>query len=120
MTQDRTSETGPPPVPAASQAPLAPEEFDRWYGGWDPLDPSTLSRDPAVGRDYEADDLVWHGPFRRTTLRALQAALGTISAGPGLGGLPTLWVHGGDDQLVPIVDTRAHDPRTPVRPPLQS
>ncbi|GAB2932772.1 alpha/beta hydrolase [Rhodococcus aerolatus] len=73
----------------------------------EPLDPSTLSRDPAVGRAYEADDLVWHGPFRRTTLRALQAALATIADGPGLGELPTLWVHGEDDQLVPIEDTRA-------------
>jgi len=34
---------GPPPTPRASQAHLGPEEFDRWYGGWDPLDPSTIS-----------------------------------------------------------------------------
>jgi hypothetical protein len=35
-------ETGPPPAPAASQAHLAPEEFTRWYGGWDPLDPTSI------------------------------------------------------------------------------
>ena len=33
-----------------------------------PIDPSTLSRDPEVGRTYLEDPLVWHGPFRRATL----------------------------------------------------
>lgn len=33
---------GPPaPQPAAAR-PLPPEQFDRWYGGWDPLDPTTI------------------------------------------------------------------------------
>ena len=31
-----------------------------------PLDPETLSRDPEVGAAYAADELVWHGPFKRT------------------------------------------------------
>ena len=31
----------PSPEPARVQ-PLGPEEFTRWYGGWDPLDPSTI------------------------------------------------------------------------------
>jgi alpha-beta hydrolase superfamily lysophospholipase len=73
----------------------------------DPLDVSTLSRDPAVGETYSADDLVWHGPFKRPTLRALDSGLRTINEGPKLGALPTLWVHGEDDQLVPIGETRA-------------
>lgn len=73
----------------------------------DPLDVSTLSRDPRVGEIYSADDLVWHGPFKRQTLRALDAALRTINAGPKLGELPTLWLHGEDDQLVPLSETRA-------------
>ena len=71
-----------------------------------PLDISTLSRDPAVGEAYSADPLVWHGPFKRPTLEAIQRALGTIAAGPDLGELPTLWVHGEADQLVPIDGTR--------------
>lgn len=73
----------------------------------DPLDVSTLSRDPRVGEIYSADDLVWHGPFKRQTLRALDAALRTINAGPKLGDLPTLWLHGEEDQLVPLDETRA-------------
>ena len=35
--------TDEPPRPLSSGAPhLGPEEFDRWYGGWDPLDPTTI------------------------------------------------------------------------------
>jgi alpha-beta hydrolase superfamily lysophospholipase len=72
----------------------------------DPLDVSTLSRDPAVGEAYSADELVWHGPFKRPMLHALDSALRTINDGPSPGALPTLWVHGEDDQLVPIAETR--------------
>lgn len=72
----------------------------------DPLDVSTLSRDPRVGEDYAADPLVWHGPFRRTTLEALHRTLGTLGAGTGFGALPVLWVRGEDDALVPLADTR--------------
>src|SRR3954462_14304297 len=73
----------------------------------DPLDVSPLSRDPSVGETYRADELVWHGPFERATLQALDRALHTINEGPKLGALPTLWIHGEDDQLVPIGETRA-------------
>lgn len=73
----------------------------------DPLEVSTLSRDPAVGAAYEADDLVWHGKFQRPMLEALQRALQTVNDGPTLGDLPTLWAHGTADPLVPIEDTRA-------------
>lgn len=72
-----------------------------------PLDVSTLSRDPAVGEAYAADELVWHGPFKRPTLLALQAGIAAVAAGPDLGELPTLWAHGAEDQLVPIDATRA-------------
>jgi alpha-beta hydrolase superfamily lysophospholipase len=71
-----------------------------------PIDPDTLSRDPAVGIDYAADPLVWHGRFARTTLEALAACLDRIRADGRLGDLPTLWVHGADDRLVPIEGTR--------------
>ncbi|REF35825.1 alpha/beta hydrolase [Thermasporomyces composti] len=70
-----------------------------------PLDITTLSRDPAVGQRYAADPLVWHGPFKRPTLQALATCLETINAGPRLE-LPTLWAHGGDDQLVPLAETQ--------------
>ena len=71
-----------------------------------PLDIGTLSRDPSVGEKYAADPLVWHGPFRRTTLEAMQRAVDAVAAGPSLGDLPTLWLHGEDDQLVPIEGSR--------------
>lgn len=73
----------------------------------DPLDVSTLSRDAAVGEVYSADELVWHGPFKRPTLEALDAGLKTINNGPKLGSLPTLWLHGEQDSLVPLRETRA-------------
>ena len=72
-----------------------------------PIDPATLSRDPAVGRAYAEDPLVWHGPFKRPTLEAFAAALTRIGNEGTLGELPTLWIHGEADQLVPIAGSRA-------------
>ncbi|HEX2085734.1 MAG TPA: alpha/beta hydrolase [Solirubrobacteraceae bacterium] len=72
-----------------------------------PIDPAVLSRDPEVGRAYAEDPLVWHGPFKRATLQSLVTAVQAVAAGPGLGALPTLWVHGEEDQLVPLAATRA-------------
>jgi len=66
-----------------------------------PIDPAVLSRDPAVGAAYDADPLVYHGPFRRETLESFAAAVGQVADGGDLGTLPTLWVHGEADQLVP-------------------
>ena len=71
-----------------------------------PIDPDVLSRDAAVGRAYAEDPLVWHGPFKRPTLEAFQRCMRDIDAGPDLGDLPTLWVHGEEDQLVPIGHSR--------------
>lgn len=71
-----------------------------------PLDPAVLSRDAAVGAAYAADPLVWHGPFQRPMLAAMLSALDAAAAGPSLGELPTLWVHGEADQLVPLAATR--------------
>jgi alpha-beta hydrolase superfamily lysophospholipase len=72
-----------------------------------PLDVTTLSRDPQVGETYAADPLVWHGPFKRATLEAMRRGLDAIAKGPNLGDLPLLWIHGEDDQLVPIAGSRA-------------
>jgi alpha-beta hydrolase superfamily lysophospholipase len=79
-------------------------------GGWltapelpdDPIDVAVLSRDPAVGEAYAADPLVWHGGWKRPYLEAYVAADRAIAAGPGFGDLPLLYVHGSDDQLVPV------------------
>lgn len=71
-----------------------------------PLDPSVLSRDGAVSAAYAVEPLVWHGPFQRPMLQAMAAALDAVAAGPALGDLPTFWVHGEADQLVPLAETR--------------
>ena len=72
-----------------------------------PIDPAVLSRDPAVGRAYAEDPLVYHGPFKRATLEAMFAAAGAVAEGPAFGdSLPVLWVHGEDDALVPIEGAR--------------
>jgi alpha-beta hydrolase superfamily lysophospholipase len=71
-----------------------------------PIDPAVLSRDPAVGEAYAADELVYHGPFQRVTLEQLSAAVGRVAEGPGFGDLPTMWIHGAEDQLVPLDVTR--------------
>ncbi len=70
-----------------------------------PLDAGTLSRDPAVAASYEADPIVYHGPFKQQTLRAIAGTLHVVNSGPGLADLPTLWLHGQDDELVPLVES---------------
>lgn len=72
-----------------------------------PIDTATLSRDLSVGETYAADPLVWHGPFKRATVEAFDRCLSAISTGGRLGALPTLWVHGDADELVPLDATRA-------------
>jgi alpha-beta hydrolase superfamily lysophospholipase len=66
-----------------------------------PIDPAMLSRDPAAGAAYLADPLVYHGPLTRQTLTAIFASVDVIAAGPSLGELPTLWLHGENDPLAP-------------------
>ena len=68
----------------------------------DPIDVAVLSRDPAVGEAYAADELVWHGGWKRPTLEAFAAADRAIAAGPDFGDLPLLYVHGAADELVPV------------------
>lgn len=70
-----------------------------------PIDPSTLSRDDSVGEDYVADPLVWHGPFKRQTLEAIQETLAMIRFAGAVDD-PILWLHGEEDQLVPMADTK--------------
>lgn len=67
-----------------------------------PIDPATLSRDPAVGEAYAADPLVWHGDFQRPTLAALHQGMERVTINGTVGAVPLLHLHGGDDQLVPV------------------
>jgi alpha-beta hydrolase superfamily lysophospholipase len=72
-----------------------------------PIDPAVLSRDPAVGQAYADDPLVYHGPFRRETLIGLGTAIAAVAEGGAFrNDLPTFWIHGEDDQLVPLAITR--------------
>ncbi|MGE4424851.1 MAG: lysophospholipase [Solirubrobacteraceae bacterium] len=66
-----------------------------------PIDPAVLSRDPAVGEAYVADPLVYHGPFKRPTLRAVFKAVQAVADGPPLSTSPLLWLHGDEDALSP-------------------
>ncbi|TQJ57022.1 alpha/beta hydrolase [Streptomyces sp. SLBN-115] len=71
-----------------------------------PVSPAALSRDPAVGAAYAADELVWHGPMKRPTLEAFVRTLETVAEGGDTGPLPLLWLHGDDDRLVPLPGSR--------------
>ncbi|MBG0826848.1 alpha/beta fold hydrolase [Planomonospora sp. ID67723] len=71
-----------------------------------PIDPATLSRDLTVGEAYAADPLVWHGPFKKPTVDAFARTMEAIAAAGSLGDLPTLWIHGEDDQLIPLDGSR--------------
>ncbi|WP_367319437.1 lysophospholipase [Streptomyces sp. HUAS ZL42] len=71
-----------------------------------PVSPAALSRDPAVGADYAADPLVWHGAMKRPTLEAFVRTLETVAKGGDVGPLPLLWLHGDDDRLVPLAGSR--------------
>lgn len=88
--------------PAVGLGPV----FEQWLAAPelpdDPLDPAVLSRDPAVGEAYAADPLVYHEGWRRPTLEAFLAADRAIAEGPDFGDLPLLYLHGSDDQLVPV------------------
>jgi len=67
-----------------------------------PIDPSVLSRDEAVGKDYTTDPLNYHGGFKRPTLAAMAAAiLDAALDSPRVTG-PVLWQHGDADRLVPM------------------
>jgi alpha-beta hydrolase superfamily lysophospholipase len=88
--------------PAIGLGPL----MEDWLGApeppSDPIDPAVLSRDPMVGEAYAEDPLVYHGGWKRPTLEAFVAADRAIASGPSFGDLPLLYIHGGDDQLVPV------------------
>lgn len=66
-----------------------------------PLDPAALSRDPAVGEAYAADELIYHGPLQRESLQGLVDEVELIKAGGTFGDTPTLWIHGSNDPLAP-------------------
>ena len=88
---------GSPGIEALAQMDPIPEV---------PLDPNALSRDPEVGKSYAADPLVFHGPFHKKTLNEFGAAVARVAKDPGFGSIPTLWIHGENDPLVPYDVTK--------------
>lgn len=82
-------------VAAGKLAQLSPKVFLA-----PPFDTKVLSRDPAVGKAYEADPLIRAGGSANliaelmTTMHATAARVDELT-------VPTLCLHGGDDELVP-------------------
>ncbi len=70
------------------------------------LQPSHVSRDPVVVRDYAADPLVHHGAIPARTLVELLAAMQAFPAQAPRLSLPTLVLHGTADRLVPLSGVR--------------
>lgn len=71
------------------------------------VDPDLLSRDPAVAAAMRADPLVWHQAYPRATLEQIDEALQTIDFDHPLGDdLPALWLHGAEDEIAPVAETR--------------
>src|SRR5256885_4031213 len=86
------------------------------------LDPSALSRDPAVGAAYVADPLV-HRAASAGFVRAIRAAQAAAMEGAPRLAVPLLILHGDADRLVlpagpagiPAPPTRPHQPVLPPR-----
>lgn len=70
------------------------------------LPSEALSRDPAVVRAYEEDPLVYRRPVPARTLAELLRVLPGFGARAGELQLPVLILHGSDDRLVALADTR--------------
>jgi alpha-beta hydrolase superfamily lysophospholipase len=65
------------------------------------FDPSALSRDPAVGRAFRQDPLVYHGQYKRPLLEAEVVALDEFADDIDRLTMPVLLLHGTDDPFVP-------------------
>ncbi len=66
-----------------------------------PFDPLSISRDPAVGADYAADPLVYHGQYKRGLLEAEAEALDIFQRNIDELTMPILFLHGTEDPFVP-------------------
>jgi alpha-beta hydrolase superfamily lysophospholipase len=65
------------------------------------VDPSGVSRDPDVVRDYETDPLVFHGKLPVRTIAELAAEIGTLPERVPEITLPVLLMYGTADPIVP-------------------
>jgi acylglycerol lipase len=65
------------------------------------VDPTLVSRDPAVVQAYETDPLVFHGKLPVRTIAELAAAVESFPNGVGAITIPTLIMYGTADKLAP-------------------
>ena len=65
------------------------------------FDPLAISRDPAVGADYAADPLVYHGQYKRGLLEAEVVALDAFAENIDRLTMPVLYLHCTSDPFVP-------------------
>lgn len=65
------------------------------------VDPSLVSRDPAVVKAYVDDPLVYHGKLPVRTISELAGAVGSFPARVGAITIPTLIMYGTEDKLAP-------------------
>jgi acylglycerol lipase len=72
-----------------------------------PVDPTALSRDPAVVGAFEADPLVHHGPIPDRTVSALSEEIATFDTRANEVALPFLLMHGYADRLAKPEASRA-------------
>lgn len=72
------------------------------------MSPAQLTADREAQARYVDDPLVWRGGFSLQTLNAMTRGLEEIRhlGTPTLNGTPGLWIHGRDDRLVPIEESR--------------
>jgi len=66
------------------------------------IEPSAVSRDPAVVRAYQQDPLVFHGSVPARTAVELLQAMSAVAARAHRLRLPVLVQHGSADRLVPL------------------
>jgi acylglycerol lipase len=70
------------------------------------LDPTLVSRDPAVVSDYERDPLNSHVKLPARTVAELAGAIESFPSGVGVITVPTLIMYGTADQLCPTAGSR--------------
>jgi acylglycerol lipase len=101
-----------------SGAPLRPLDWVDPDADGEPedIDPSELfSTRPEYVHALLHDPLTWHGGFRPETVRALTLVWPEIAAAlaAGLPDVPTLFVHGEEDPVVPVADALANCAQLP-------
>ncbi len=76
------------------------------------IDPTAVSRDPQVVKDYEADPLNYHGKLPARTVSELSSAIDGYPDAVPVFKLPMLVMHGTSDRLTPIAGSEMVIERT--------